>query len=112
MNRPDDEGQREPFTSQELESLWKVLPNLLDEYGRLGQPIAKYSHSEYVTVIPNVSTKSHCRFRPRRSEVSRAEWLRSLTENREVAVINEEAASPSTRNFFQYSEPFQMFHRV
>jgi hypothetical protein len=57
MNRPDDEGQREPFTSQELESLWKVLPNLLDEYGRLGQPIAKYSHSEYVTVIPNVSTK-------------------------------------------------------
>ena len=51
-------------------------------------------------------------FRPRRSDVSRAERLRSLTENREVAVINEEAASLSTGNFFQYSEPLQMFHRV
>ena len=56
--------------------------------------------------------KSQCRFRPLRSDVSRAERLRSLTENREVAVINEEAASLSTSNFFQYSEPFQMFHRV
>ena len=47
-----------------------------------------------------------------RSDVSRAERLRSLTENREVAVVNEEAASLSTGNFFQNSEPFQMFHRV
>lgn len=45
MNWPDDEGQREPFTSQELESLWKVLPNLPDEYGRLGQPIAKQTEA-------------------------------------------------------------------
>ena len=47
---------------------------------------------------------------PLRSDVSRTERLRSLTENREVAIINEEAASLSTGNFFQYPEPFQMFH--
>lgn len=50
--------------------------------------------------------------RRRRIDVSRAERLRSLAENREVAVINEKAASLSTGNFLQYSKPFQMFHRV
>lgn len=46
MNWPDDEGQREPFTSQELESLWKVLPNLPNEYGRLGNlSLSKPRHS-------------------------------------------------------------------
>jgi hypothetical protein len=33
-------------------------------------------------------------------DVSRAERLRSLTENREVAVIDEEADSLCTSNFF------------
>ena len=41
MHWPDDRGQREPFTPQELEAIWATLPNLPDEYGRLGQPIAK-----------------------------------------------------------------------
>jgi integrase len=41
MHWPDDNGQREPFTAADLEAIWTVLPNLPDEYGRLGQPIAK-----------------------------------------------------------------------
>lgn len=45
MHWPDDKGQREPFTAAELESLWAVLPNLPDEYGRLGQPIAKQTEA-------------------------------------------------------------------
>jgi len=40
MNWRDTSGPRDPFTSQELEALWAVLPNFPDEYGRLGQPIA------------------------------------------------------------------------
>jgi integrase len=45
MNWPDDEGPRQPFTSPELEALWAVLPNYPDEYGRLGQPIARQTEA-------------------------------------------------------------------
>lgn len=45
MHWPDDKGQREPFTAAELEALWEVLPNLPDEYGRLGGPIAKQTEA-------------------------------------------------------------------
>ncbi len=48
---------------------------------------------------PEAQLLAQCRFRPRRTDVSRAERLRSLTEDREVTVINEEAASLSTGNF-------------
>jgi len=45
MSWPNDIGQRQPFTAAELEALWAVLPNLPDEYGRLGQPIAKQTEA-------------------------------------------------------------------
>jgi hypothetical protein len=45
MHWPDDKGQREPFTAAELEAIWNVLPNFPDEYGRLGQPIAKQTEA-------------------------------------------------------------------
>lgn len=45
MNWPDDEGQRDPFEPLELEALWKVLPMYPDEYGRLGQPIARQTEA-------------------------------------------------------------------
>jgi len=41
MKWTDNEEAREPFTAQELEALWAALPKLPDEYGRLGQPIAR-----------------------------------------------------------------------
>jgi integrase len=45
MNWPDDEGPREPFTAQELEEIWAVLASYPDEYGRLGQPIARQTEA-------------------------------------------------------------------
>jgi site-specific recombinase XerD len=41
MKWADNKGPRDPFEPQELEKLWQVLPNYPDEYGRLGQSIAK-----------------------------------------------------------------------
>ncbi|MBL8214683.1 MAG: tyrosine-type recombinase/integrase [Bryobacterales bacterium] len=37
----NDNEAKEPFTPEELEQVWAALPNLPDEYGRLGQPIAE-----------------------------------------------------------------------
>jgi integrase len=45
MNWPDDEGPREPFNSQELESIWAVLPDYPDQYGRSGTPIARQTEA-------------------------------------------------------------------
>ncbi len=45
MHWSDDSGQREPFTAQELEAIWAVLPSYPDEYGRLGGPIAKQTEA-------------------------------------------------------------------
>ncbi len=37
---PERTGPKDPFEPDELEQLWKVVPDFPDEYGRRGQPIA------------------------------------------------------------------------
>lgn len=37
---PDRTGPKDPFEPEELERLWKVVPDFPDEYGRRAQPIA------------------------------------------------------------------------
>jgi integrase len=45
MHWSDDEAPKQPFTPQELEAIWAVLPLYPDEYGRLGQPIARQTEA-------------------------------------------------------------------